>query len=301
MPPVPRVLDPFGIATRAGPWIDDRLAGVRTAMAATLRDRVGGPDLEARRDEILAEAGPPWFADDSPVRVVHADPAMFVGGLLAVFRQTLHPRAMAGVAQHSRYREDPWGRLHRTGHFLGAVTFGTRATAERAIAGVRAIHTRVTGVDDRGVPYAASDPHLLLWVHCAEVESFLTAHRAYGVERLDPADRDRYVADMATVAEALGSEPAPRSQRELTDALRAFGPELRATADARRAARYLIVPPGLSVAERVGYAPIVAAALALLPVETRLRLRLPFTPVGDRLVVPPVTAGTLRIARWLAA
>ncbi|MFO1538029.1 MAG: oxygenase MpaB family protein, partial [Actinomycetota bacterium] len=130
---------------------------------------------------------------------------------------------------------------------------------------------------------------------------FLTAHRAYGVERLDPADRDRYVADMATVAEALGSESAPRSQRIGEVALRAFGPELRATADARRAARYLIVPPGLSVAERVGYAPLVAAAIALLPVETRLRLRLPFTPVGDRLVVPPVTAGTLRIARWLAA
>src|SRR5690606_29217938 len=112
---------------------------------------------------------------------------------------------------------------------------------------------------------------------------------------------DRYVAEMATIGEALGSEPPPRSRAALTEALRAFGPELAITADARRAARYLIVPPGLSLPERIGYAPLVAAAIALLPLDIRIGLRLPVTLVSDRVVIPPVTAGTLRVARWIAA
>lgn len=281
--------------------VDGWLTALRDSMAATLRARVAGPDAATRREEILGAPGEPWFPADSPVRIVHSDPAMFVGGLLAVFRQTMHPLAMAGVAQHSRYREDPWGRLHRTGYFLGAVTFGSRETADRAIAAVRVIHERVSGVDRTGRAYAANDPRLLLWVHCTEVESFVAAHRAYGAERLDRSAYDRYVAEMATVAAALGSDPAPQSREELTEALRAFRPELGATPEARQAARYLIAPPGLSVAERVGYLPLVAAAIALLPIHVRIGLRLPVTPVSDRVVVPPVTAGTLRIARWIAA
>jgi uncharacterized protein (DUF2236 family) len=270
-------------------------------MSETLRARVAGPEAGARREEILAATGVPWFPDDSPVRVVHGDAAMFVGGLLAVFRQTMHPMAMAGVAQHSRFREDPWGRLHQTAHFLGAISFGTRETAERSIAAVRAIHDRVTGFDDRGRRYAANDPRLLLWVHCVELESFVTAHRAYGSTRLERHDYDRYVAEMAAVGIALGAESPPRSRAELTDVLRGFAPELDATPDARRAARYLIAPPGLSVAERVAYGPLVAAAIALLPIDVRVRLRLPVTLVSDRIVVPPLTAGTLRVARWIAA
>ena len=296
-----RWLDPLGLTSRVPSAVDGWLAEVRGSMSATLRARVGGPDAAAKRVEILGEPGEPWFAHDSPVRVVHADAAMFVGGLLAVLRQTMHPLAMAGVAQHSRYREDPWGRLHRTGHFLGAVTFGSRATAERAIATVRSIHERVTGVDRVGRAYAANDPRLLLWVHCTEVESFVAAHRAYGSARLGRSDYDRYVADMATVAAALGSDPAPRSRAELTEALRGFRSELAATPEARQAARYLLAPPGLGLAERVGYVPLVAAAIALLPIHVRLGLRLPIMPVSDRVVVPPVTASTLRVARWIAA
>lgn len=293
--------DPLHLLQRVPGAADTVVSGVRAAMADTLRQRVAGPDAAARRDAILGAPGEPWFPEDSPVRVVHADPAMFVGGLLAIFRQTMHPGAMTGVAEHSRYREDPWGRLHRTGHFLGAVTFGSRDVAERAVADVRAVHTRVTGVDRRGAPYAANDPHLLLWVHCTEVESFLVAHRAYGRVHLDGPEYDRYVADMATIATALGSEPAPRSRDELTDVLTRFRPELTATPEARQAARYLIAPPGLSLAERAGYVPLVAAAIALLPIHVRVALRLPVTPISDRVVVPPVTAGTLRLARWIAA
>jgi uncharacterized protein (DUF2236 family) len=289
------------VMTCIGDGLRNLLADVRAGWSSTLVERVAGPDAVNRRRQILDAPGEPWFAPGSPVRVVHGDAAMFVGGLLAVLRQTAHPLAMAGVAQHSRFREDPWGRLHRTGHFLGAITFGSRDVAERAVAQVRAIHDRVRGVDEQGRAYAANDPHLLLWVHCAELESFVTAHRAYGSTRLEPEDYDRYVAEMGAIAEALGSEPPPRSRAELRDALRAFQPELAVTADARRAARYLILPPGLSLPERIGYAPLVAAAIALLPLDIRFGLRLPVTLVSDRVVVPPMTAGTLRVARWIAA
>jgi uncharacterized protein (DUF2236 family) len=280
-------------------FVDARVSELRRALSARIVSRVGGPDAASHRAEVLEAPGDRWFAEDSPVRVIHADTAMFVGGLLAVLRQSLHPLAMAGVAQHSTYREDPWGRLHRTASFLGAVTFGPSEMAERAVATVRRIHGPVRGRARDGRPYAASDPHLLLWVHLAELESFVTAHRVYGATRLDAADYDRYVAEMSRVAVALGSEAPPRSRVELRDALAGFKAELAASPEARQAARYLIAPPGLSLTERVGYAPLVAAAIALLPVDARIGLRLPILPITDRFLVPAITGGALRLARWV--
>ena len=108
---------------------------------------------------------------------------MFVGGLRALLLQSLHPLAMAGVAEHSDYRGDPWGRLQRTSTFLAVTTFGTAADAQRAVDKVRGIHRRVHGIAPDGRPYRADDPHLLEWVHIAEVDSFLLAHRLYGASR----------------------------------------------------------------------------------------------------------------------
>ena len=105
---------------------------------------------------------------------------MFVGGMRALLLQSLHPLAMAGVAEHSDYRHDPWGRLQRTADFLAATTFGPESEAERAVARVRAVHEHVQGVAADGRPYRANDPHLLRWVHLAELESFLVAYRRYG-------------------------------------------------------------------------------------------------------------------------
>ncbi|MEZ5166213.1 MAG: oxygenase MpaB family protein [Acidimicrobiales bacterium] len=102
---------------------------------------------------------------------------------------------MAGVADHSNYRRDPLGRLHRTGHFVGTTTFGTTAEAEAAIAMVRRVHRRITGTAPDGRPYQATDPHLLQWVHCTEVDSFLRARQRYGQGSLGPDEPDRYVDD----------------------------------------------------------------------------------------------------------
>ena len=125
---------------------------------------------------------------------------MFIGGLRALLLQSLHPLAMAGVAQHSNYRGDPWGRLQRTSTFLAETTFGSAVDAQRAVDRVRGIHRRVHGVAADGRTYTATDPHLLEWVHVAETDSFLRAHQFYGAAPLDQAGRDGYVADMAEIA-----------------------------------------------------------------------------------------------------
>ena len=278
--------------------ISEQVTSVRQAIAGALDRRIGGPDARVRWDQMLAAPGERLIAEDSPVRIVHGDIAMLVGGLRAILLQSLQPRAMAGVAQHSNYRTDPWGRLQRTADFLGAVTFAPLDEAMRSIEVVRAVHLRVVGTTTKGEAYAASEPHLLRWVHIAEIDSFLAAHRVYGATRLSPTEENRYVADVAVVAELLGADRVPRSVEELRAALLEFGPELRSSKEAREAARYLAVPPGLSATERVGYGPIFAGAAALLPVRSRLMLRLPVFPVTERLVVRPVTNAALSLGRW---
>ena len=145
----------------------------RAWLATQIRSRVVGDHPEQKAAALMSGDGPRWFADDRPIRIVHSDAAMFVGGLRALLLQSLHPLAMAGVAEHSDFRADPWGRLQRTAEFLAATTFGTSETAERAIATVRRVHAHVHGTTADGRTYSANDPHLLRWVHLAEVDSFL--------------------------------------------------------------------------------------------------------------------------------
>ncbi len=261
------------------------LAELRTQMATSLFARVAGPEGPARRDRIHATPGPRWFAEDRPIRRVHGDASMFVGGLSALLLQSLHPLAMAGVAGHSGYRGDPWGRLQRTSYFLAVTTFGTADDAAETVAHIRSVHERVRGRAADGRAYAATDPHLLLWVHVAEVHSFLRAHQRYGADSLDQAGRDGYVHDTARVAREVGVLDPPESEAELIAALEAFRPELAASPDARDTARFLLCNPPLPVLARPPYALLGAAAVGLLPRWTRRPLRLPDAPVIDQTVV----------------
>ncbi|MBA3525007.1 MAG: DUF2236 domain-containing protein, partial [Geodermatophilaceae bacterium] len=232
-------------------------------------------------------------------RQVHGDAAMFVGGLRALLLQSLHPLAMAGVAGHSGYRGDPWGRLHRTSHFLAVTTFGTEADAEAMIARIRAIHERVRGTAPDGRPYAASDPHLLRWVHVAEVDSFLTAYLRYGAGvTLDQAGRDGYVADTAFVAEKLGVIDPPTTEAELAEALAAFRPELESTTEAREAARYLLVRAPIPWLARVPYGVLGSAAVGMLPEWTRAPLGLPYLPVLESTLGRLGGRGITSVIRW---
>lgn len=112
---------------------------------------------------------------------IHAHPAMLIGGLRSLIVQALNPLSMAGVAQHSNYKDDSWGRLMRTTDYVMTTTYGDTAAAERQVKIVKTIHERVKGVDGfTGLPYSANDPKLLLWVHCSQIDAFIAAYRAYG-------------------------------------------------------------------------------------------------------------------------
>ena len=181
---------------------------------------------------------------------------------------------------HSGFEGDPWGRLQRTSYFLAVTTFGTAADAEQMVGAVRAVHERVVGTAPDGRPYAASDPHLLRWVHVAEIDSFLAAHQRYGAAPLDAAGRDGYVAETARVAEALGVVDPPRTEAELAEQLAPTGPSWR---HARRP-RDRPVPaahPPLPLPARAPYAGLAASAVvadaAVGPPPAA-----PALPAGDR-------------------
>ena len=273
---------------------------MRVAIARAIRSRVAGPGARTVVREIVEADGERWFAPDRPIRTVHSDTAMFVGGLRALLLQSLHPLAMAGVAAHSDYRSDPWGRLQRTAEFLTWTTFGTTEQAAKACRRVRRVHATVTGTAPDGRPYRATDPHLLLWVHLAEIDSFLAAHQRYGSPPLDADQRDGYVADMARVAEAVGVVEPPRSEAQLRTALASYRPELRGTKEARDAARFLLLPP-LPLAAYGPYACLAASAVSLLPWWARLPLRLPVLPVTEAVVVRPAGKALMEVIRWALA
>lgn len=276
----------------------DVIADVRRNLGDRLFARVAGPEGPARRDRIHGTPGERWFAEDSPVRRVHGDAAMFVGGIRALLLQSLHPLAMAGVTDHSGFQGDPWGRLQRTSHFLAVTTFGTAVDAARMTGAVRRVHETVVGVAPDGRPYAASDPHLLRWVHVAEIDSFLAAHQRYGARPLDQAGRDRYVAEVARVAEELGADAPPRSEAELRAQLAAYQPELEATAAARETARFLLLHPPLPLLARAPYTALSAAAVGLLPRSARRQLRLPHLPLTEAVVVRTAAEVVTRTIRW---
>lgn len=188
---------------------------------------------------------PGLFGPGSVTWRVAEDPSGFLGGVRSLFLSALHPLAMAGVAQFSAYRSDPWGRLARTGQYLATITFGTTEEARRAGDQVRAIHDRLAGIEpESGRPFRVGDPDLVRWVHCSEVDSFLSAYERCG-GRLGPGDADAYVAEQVRSAELVGLDPAtvPASRAALDGYFAQVLPELRATAEAHRVARFLLVPP----------------------------------------------------------
>jgi uncharacterized protein (DUF2236 family) len=275
------------------------LGSARAAMALTLRNYIGGPNASANAREILERPGPRWFDEDRPIRRVHSDTSMFIGGLRALLLQSLHPLAMAAIADYSGYRADPWGRLHRTGHFIGATTFGTVADAERAVTTVRKVHGRITGIAPDGRPYAANDPHLLGWVHVAEVDSFLRAYQRYGTSKLTSKASDDYVTDMAKIADALGVMDPPKSTAALRATIEGYRAELKGTTAAREAARFLLFTPPIPLAARPAYSILAGAAVADLPLSLRRELRLPWLPLADALYVRPAGGALTATLRWI--
>jgi uncharacterized protein (DUF2236 family) len=233
-------------------------------------------------------ADPGLYGPHSVTWRVHADPSMALSGLRALLLQALHPLAMAGVAQHSDFRADPWGRLFRTADFVGVTTFGTTTQARRAAAKVRGIHRRLGGVDpETGQVYRVDEPDLLRWVHCVEAESFLTTAVRCGL-RLSAQEQDRYYAEQTRNAELVGLDPAtvPASVDQMAGYFRDVRPALRATAAAREAARFVLWPPmpalvRLGTPARPAWVALTGAAFAMLPRWARRMYRLPGLPTTD--------------------
>ncbi|HEY0373956.1 MAG TPA: oxygenase MpaB family protein, partial [Amnibacterium sp.] len=155
-----------------------------------------------------------YFEPDGAVWTVHRDIATLVAGPRALLMQALHPGAMAGVHDWSRYREDPFGRLDGTIRWITTVSFGSTEQARAASAFVSRIHERVRGMyedaEGRPVPYAASDPDLLTWVHLAFADSFLRTHLLLSAHPI-PGGADAYVRDWAIAGDLMGVPHPPRS------------------------------------------------------------------------------------------
>ncbi|MGX5218203.1 oxygenase MpaB family protein [Pseudomonas segetis] len=191
---------------------------------------------------------PGLFGPESISWQVHGDfTSMLVGGISALLLQALHPLALAGVWDHSNFREDLLGRLRRTGQFISGTTFGAKADADWLIEKVKTIHLHVTGVAPDGRPYAASDPQLLTWVHVAEVHSFLQSHLRYRNPYLSGADQDRYYAEVALIAERLGATEVPRSRAAITQYLEDIRPQLLCDERSLEILRILLNAPAPSV------------------------------------------------------
>jgi uncharacterized protein (DUF2236 family) len=190
---------------------------------------------------------------------------MLCGGVSALLLQMLHPLALAGVWDHSNFREDMLGRLRRTSQFVSVTTFGPTAEAERLIAKVRAIHLQVTGVSNDGRPYAASDPDLLTWVHVVESSCFLASHLRYRNPHLSHELQDRYYLETARVAAALGARDIPTSRAAVADYLQRMRPQLVCDERTREVARILLAAPAPSALARpLGWL-VMQAGIELLP------------------------------------
>jgi uncharacterized protein (DUF2236 family) len=242
------------------------------------KDLLPGRGLVRADPSSYAEpAGDPgWFGPRSVAWQVHADLGpMLVGGLAALFLQSLHPLVMQGVADHSDYRKDPFGRLGRTAEFIAATTYGGDQLAQQLVRRVRAIHRRVVGVTPEGVPYRADDPQLLAYVHVTEVWSFLRAHQRYSAHPLLLEEKNRYLTEMSVVARRLGAGPVPVRTSEVREYLRSVRPQLRATEASLATVSFLTAtPPAAGPGLALSYKTLTEAAVDLLPDWAREQLGL---------------------------
>jgi uncharacterized protein (DUF2236 family) len=276
----------------------DPVEQLRRRLQNTIRTTLVGDQAPVRdlSEPVRGDAG--LFGPDSVTWRVHSDAAMLIGGIRALLLQTLHPRAMAGVADHSAYRTDPTGRLWRTAGYVGTTTFGTTREAKAAIAMVKRVHQRVVGTTPTGEPYSANDPHLLAYVHATLVDSFLASYRAFGTKDALTADEaDRYVAEQARIAVLFNAETFPTSTGELKQWMSRIRPELKSTPQSREAVRFLLVPP-LPLQLLPVYGVLAAAAVSTLPLWARWELRLPKLPLTEALAVRPTAQAVSKIVDW---
>jgi uncharacterized protein (DUF2236 family) len=191
----------------------------------TIREMVGGSGppiafLTPKGDRGL-------FGPESIAWKVHSDfISMMIGGISSLILQALHPQALAGVWDHSSFREDLKGRLGRTAFFIAATTYGSTEMASKVIEKVNQIHTGITGFDEFGKPYSATDPHLLAWIHLTETRSFMSAYEDYRKEKLNPNEKDCYFLELKALGERMGAKDLPSTYASTNEVIKSYIPEL---------------------------------------------------------------------------
>lgn len=276
-------------------WASEAPARVRQRVNRNIRSAVG---LTRNPPPRCDDPDNAYFAIDGVARIVHGDlPPMLVGGLGSLFVQMLHPHTMAGVAQHSRYQDDPLGRLLQTANFIGFTTYGTKQEAYASIERVLSVHQVVRGFADDGQPYDANDPHLLAWVHAAETSMFLRAYRRFGQHTLTDAQANAYVREMAALARDLGMVDPPQSVAQLDAAILRFRPELRLSVDGATARDFVARGVVKGPTQRLVYWLLVQSSFALMEPWTVELLGVRARPLRNRLFVQPVTWVLCRLIR----
>ncbi len=231
------------------------------------------------------------FGPDSVTWRVIGDVATFVGGIRALLVQAAHQEVAAGVADHSRYQDDPLGRLSRTSAYVTATAFGAMPEVQEAIRIVRRAHRPVRGESHRLRAYAADDPGHAAWVHNALTDSFLAAHQRYGKDKLDERNADRFVAEQTAVGRLLDANPLPRTADVLSDWVENH-PDIGVSPGMVNAVDFVRKPP-LPLTVRVPYRILYWAAVATIPVSIR-------AVIGVRRVPGAIALGKLMVGflRW---
>jgi uncharacterized protein (DUF2236 family) len=264
---------------------------IAAQVVALFNDRSRGEKPVVRRPDGL-------FGPRAVAWRVHGDvTSMMVGGVAGLLLQMLHPAVLAGVWDHSNFRADMHGRLRRTARFIALTTYGGRPEAEAMIARVRRIHDQVRGTLLDGSAYEANDPALLAWVHVTETTSFLDAYIRYAEPDMSAADQDRYFAEMAQIALALGADPIPRNRAQARRLITAMRPQMRCDARTREVARLVLRQPAPTrIAEPLQVLTL-QAGIDLLPAWARAMHGLP-PPLLSQALVRAGTLGVARTLRW---
>ena len=236
-----------------------------------------------------------YMPDDAPW-VVHADLGTLVGGVRALLMQALHPGSLAGVRTHSRYKDDPLGRLAGTIRWLTITTFASHEALAAEASRVNRMHDRVKGQYESSSGesrnYRAADPDLLRWVHIAFMDSFLRSHQIFS-DRPIPGGADAYVRLWSKSVEPLGLTEVPMNEKELLNWLDHYRGELTVNDDTRDVIQWLRNPP-LPISARPVYALLFQSALASLPAEHRKLIGLKSLPLC---VLRPITTTLLKSIR----
>lgn len=274
------------------------LGRLRRALELRLVSLTSGGDAP-RLDYLSPPGDPGLFGPSCVCWRVHADfTSMMIGGISALLLQSLHPLAMAGVWDYSNFQQDVLGRLRRTATFIAGTTFGNRADAEALLAKVRRIHLGVRGTAPDGRPYAATDPALLRWVHVAEVSSFLRSYLVYVDPTLPRAEQDRYYAEVARIALALGATDVPTSCETVAHYLEAMRAELSASDRTREVVRVLRTLPTPFAGANLFSTALFHAGVDLLPPWAAGMLGFTAPQALRRLTIRPAIRGTAPVVRW---